>query len=42
MAEMMFLSVKTIEVYKARLMKKLQLGSRAELVRFALEVGVLG
>ncbi len=41
MAEMMFLSVKTIEVYKARLMKKLQLGSRAELVRFVLEVGVL-
>jgi two-component system response regulator NreC len=41
-AESMFLSVKTIETYKARLMKKLSLNSRAELVRFALETGVLG
>lgn len=40
-AELMFLSVKTIETYKARLMKKLDLGTRAELVRFALAVGVL-
>lgn len=40
-AELMFLSVKTIETYKARLMKKLGLGTRAELVRFALEVGML-
>jgi two-component system response regulator NreC len=37
----MFLSVKTIETYKARLMKKLGLGTRAELVRYALETGVL-
>lgn len=41
-AELMFLSVKTVETYKARLMKKLGLGTRAELVRYALEVGVLG
>ena len=41
-ADLMFLSVKTIETYKARLMKKLALGTRAELVRYALEVGVLG
>jgi len=41
-AELMFLSVKTIETYKARLMKKLALGTRAELVRYALEVGILG
>jgi two-component system response regulator NreC len=40
-AELMFLSVKTIETYKARLMKKLGLSTRAELVRFALEIGVL-
>lgn len=40
-ADMMFLSVKTIETYKARLMKKLSLGTRAELVRAALEVGIL-
>lgn len=40
-AELMFLSVKTIETYKARLMKKLGLGTRAELVRHALEVGIL-
>ncbi|MCP3974261.1 MAG: response regulator transcription factor [bacterium] len=40
-AELMFLSVKTIETYKSRLMRKLGLGTRAELVRFALEVGIL-
>ena len=40
-AELMFLSVKTIETYKTRLMKKLGLDSRAELVRYALEVGML-
>jgi two-component system response regulator NreC len=40
-AELMFLSVKTIETYKARLMKKLGLRTRAELVRAALEVGIL-
>lgn len=40
-ADMMFLSVKTIETYKARLMKKLGLRTRAELVRAALEVGIL-
>ena len=40
-AELMFLSVKTIETYKARLMKKLGAGTRAQLVRLALEVGIL-
>lgn len=40
-AEMMFLSVKTIETYKARLMKKLGAETRAQLVRLALEVGIL-
>ena len=40
-AELMFLSVKTIETYKARLMKKLELRTRSELVRRALDLGVL-
>lgn len=35
-AELLFLSVKTVETYKARLMEKLNLKSRAALVRFAL------
>ncbi len=40
-ADMLYLSVKTVETYKARLMEKLNLRSRAALVRFALEEGVL-
>ncbi|MCS6843268.1 MAG: response regulator transcription factor [Caldilineales bacterium] len=40
-ADMLYLSVKTVETYKARLMEKLGLRSRAALVRFALEEGVL-
>ncbi len=40
-AEMLFLSVKTVETYKARMMKKLNLKSRAALVRLALELDVL-
>jgi two-component system response regulator NreC len=40
-ADMLSLSVKTVESYRARLMRKLQIHSRAELVRFALEVGLL-
>ncbi len=40
-AEMTFLSVKTIETYKARLMHKLDCHSRAALVRYALELGIL-
>lgn len=39
--DMLFLSVKTVETYKARLMEKLGLRSRAALVRFALQEGVL-
>ena len=41
-AEQLFLSVKTVETYKSRLMIKLGLNSRAELVRFALERGIIG
>lgn len=40
-AEKLFLSVKTIETHRARLAEKLGLRGRAELVRFALERGLL-
>lgn len=40
-AEQLYLSVKTVETYKARLMSKLGLSSRAELVRYALQRGLL-
>jgi two-component system response regulator NreC len=36
------LSVKTIETYRARVMDKLGLRSRADLTRYALEIGLLG
>jgi DNA-binding NarL/FixJ family response regulator len=37
----LFLSPKTVDTYRSRLMRKLGLSHRAELVRFALETGVL-
>lgn len=40
-AEMLYLSVKTVETYKARLMHKLGVRSRAALVRYALDLGIL-
>lgn len=40
-ADMSYLSVKTVETYKSRLMRKLGLRSRAALVRFALDLGLL-
>jgi DNA-binding NarL/FixJ family response regulator len=40
-ADMLCLSVKTIETYKARLMAKLDLTGRAALVRYALQRGLL-
>lgn len=40
-ADAVGLSVKTIESYRARLMKKLGLKQRAELVRVAIELGLL-
>ena len=39
-AEKLFLSVRTIETYRARLMEKLDLKSRGALVRFALRHGL--
>lgn len=40
-AELLYLSVKTVETYKTRTMEKLDLKSRASLVRFALKHGLL-
>lgn len=40
-AEMLYLSVKTVETYKARVMEKLALDTRAALVRFALRHDLL-
>jgi len=40
-ADMLYLSIKTVETYKARVMEKLNLKSRAALVRFALKHGLL-
>ena len=39
-AERLFLSVRTVETYRARLMGKLNLKSRGELVRYALRKGL--
>jgi len=40
-ADMVGLSVKTVESYKARIMEKLGLQGRAALVRYALDKGIL-
>jgi DNA-binding NarL/FixJ family response regulator len=40
-AKMLFISVRTAETHRAHIMQKLQLGSRAELVRYALAQGLL-
>lgn len=39
--EKLFISPKTVDTYRSRIMEKLGLGHRSELVRFALEVGLL-
>lgn len=41
LANRLYLSVKTVETYKARVMGKLNLASRVELVRYALQHGFL-
>lgn len=41
-ADRLYLSVKTIESYRARLMTKLGLTNRAELTSFALDTGLMG
>jgi DNA-binding NarL/FixJ family response regulator len=40
-AKRLFISVRTAETHRAHIMQKLQLGSRAELVRYALAEGLL-
>jgi two-component system response regulator NreC len=38
---MLFISVRTAETHRAHIMQKLRLATRAELVRYALEHGLL-
>jgi two-component system response regulator NreC len=40
-AQMLFLSVRTAETHRARIMQKLRIATRAELVRYAIDHGVL-
>ncbi len=41
-AEQLFLSIRTVESHRANIQSKLDLGSRAELVRYALDHGIIG
>jgi two-component system response regulator NreC len=38
---MLYLSVRTIETHRAHIMQKLRLETRAELVRYAIDRGLL-
>ena len=40
-AKMLYISVRTAETHRAHIMQKLRLDSRAELVRHAIEQGLL-
>ncbi|MFQ5808764.1 MAG: response regulator transcription factor, partial [Armatimonadota bacterium] len=40
-AEKLFISVRTVESHRANIMSKLELGSRADLVRFAMDNGLV-
>jgi two-component system response regulator NreC len=40
-AQKLFISPKTVDTYRSRIMHKLELAHRSELVRFALETGLL-
>ncbi len=40
-AEMLYLSVRTVETHRAHIMQKLRLSTRAELVRYAIKQGFL-
>jgi two-component system, NarL family, response regulator NreC len=40
-AEQLYLSVRTVETHRAHIQQKLRLGSRAELVRYALDHGLV-
>ena len=41
-ASQLFLSVRTVESHRAHIQQKLRLSTRAELVRYALETGLIG
>lgn len=41
-AQRLFISVRTVDTHRAHLMRKLRLGTRAELVMFALAHGLIG
>jgi two-component system response regulator NreC len=41
-AEQLFLSIRTVESHRANLQSKLDLSTRAELVRYALDHGIIG
>ena len=41
-ADRLHLSVKTVETYRSRIAEKLELRGRSDLVRYALEIGILG
>lgn len=40
-ADMLHVSIKTVETYKGRLMEKLEMRKRADLVRYALDHGII-
>ncbi len=40
-AKMLYISVRTAETHRAHIMQKLRLATRAELVRYAIEHGLL-
>jgi two-component system, NarL family, response regulator NreC len=40
-SEQLYLSVRTVETHRAHIQQKLRLGSRSELVRYALEHGLV-
>ena len=41
-AEQLFLSIRTVETHRAHIQQKLGVSTRAELVRYALEQGLVG
>jgi two-component system, NarL family, response regulator NreC len=41
-ADQLFLSIRTVESHRANIQEKLDLGSRADLVRYALDHGIIG
>jgi two-component system, NarL family, response regulator NreC len=42
MADLLYLSVKTVHVHRANLMRKLGMHDRTELVQYAIRKGIIG